>query len=180
MKRKLALILCVLWMGFIFYNSSNNGYVSELRSHTLLNDIKSKYNEIRGKDKKVSLNYNTVENEKVKKQNTTKVKKQVSREEKLNTILRKNAHAFEYLVLAIFVAAVLFSFNLKGKSPIIYIMFICLFYAVTDEFHQMFVPGRSSLVSDVLIDFLGSIIGIGLFYLFYYKIISRNRVRKRT
>lgn len=177
MKRKLALVLCILWMGFIFYNSSNDGYISELRSHALLNDIKGKYNEIRDKNRNVSTNYNTVKN--VQKQKVTKVKKQVNREEKLNLILRKNAHAFEYLVLSIFVAAVLFSFNFKGKSSIIYIMFICLFYAVTDEFHQMFVPGRSSLVSDVLIDFLGSIIGIGLFYLFYYKIISCIRIRKR-
>ncbi|MCH5138771.1 VanZ family protein, partial [Clostridiaceae bacterium UIB06] len=36
--------------------------------------------------------------------------------------------------------------------------------------HQSFVPGRTSLVSDVLIDFSGSIIGIAMFYLFYYKL----------
>lgn len=57
---------------------------------------------------------------------------------------------------------------------IIYILFICLFYAVTDEFHQSFIPGRTSLVSDILVDFMGAMIGLGLFYLSYYKIYKRK------
>lgn len=99
------------------------------------------------------------------------------RDDKLNKILRKNAHVFEYLVLSIVVSTLLFSLNLKGKSAIIYIMFICLFYAVTDEFHQQFIPGRSALISDVLIDFGGSIIGILIFYLFYYTAYKKLKTK---
>lgn len=99
------------------------------------------------------------------------------RDDKFNKILRKNAHVFEYLVLSIVVTTLLFSLNLKGKSAIIYIMFICLFYAVTDEFHQQFIPGRSALVSDVLIDFGGSIIGILIFYLFYYTAYKKLKAK---
>lgn len=54
------------------------------------------------------------------------------------------------------------------------IIFICLLYAVTDEFHQSFVPGRTSLASDIIVDFAGASIGLGLFYLFYYKIYKRH------
>lgn len=184
MKKKIALMLCILWMGFIFYNSSNNGYVSELRSRALLNDIKGGYHKVfQAKEKMPSSINSTVKdtqkNEASKKQDSAKLKKKINREEKFNLILRKNAHAFEYLVLAMLVASALFSFNLKGKSSVIYVMFICLFYAITDEFHQMFVPGRTSLVSDVLIDFLGSIIGMGAFYLFYYKIKGNFKVYKK-
>jgi len=56
---------------------------------------------------------------------------------------------------------------------------ICLLYAVTDEFHQMFVSGINSLVSDVLTDFAGSLIGIGVFYLVYYKIYDRHKNKSK-
>ena len=56
-------------------------------------------------------------------------------------------------------------------------MFVCLFYAVTDEFHQSFVPGRGSLVSDVLVDFGGTLIGLTFFYIAYYKIYKKLKNR---
>jgi len=46
------------------------------------------------------------------------------------------------------------------------------------NFIQTFVPGRTSLVSDVLIDFTGSLIGMGLFYLAYYKIYAKRLIKK--
>lgn len=172
MKKVLLVILCILWMGFIFYNSSNIGEVSEERSHRVLNDIKNKYHQIK-KEEKIVVNNS---NEKPVGNNIVDNEYLNKREGNLNIILRKNAHAFEYLVLAMIVTAVLFSFNIKGKSALNYIMFVCLFYAVTDEFHQVFVPGRTSLVSDVLIDFAGSLIGMSIYYLFYYKFFRRNQV----
>lgn len=173
MRKALSVVLCILWIGFIFYNSSNNGEISEDRSHALLNSIKSQYHKLINNQQvsqKSQVNdKNLKESSNAAKEKAAKVASS-KREEKFNKILRKNAHAFEYLILAIVVSALLFSFNMKGKPALIYIMFICLFYAVTDEFHQIFVPGRSSLVSDVLIDFLGSLIGIFIFYLLYYKV----------
>jgi VanZ family protein len=38
-------------------------------------------------------------------------------------------------------------------------------YAASDEFHQVFVPGRTALVTDVLIDTSGGLIGLTLLYL---------------
>lgn len=37
---------------------------------------------------------------------------------------------------------------------------ICLLYAISDEIHQIFVPGRSGEVRDVCIDFAGSALAI--------------------
>lgn len=38
---------------------------------------------------------------------------------------------------------------------------IYIIYAVSDEFHQLFVPGRGAQLKDVLIDCAGAAIGIG-------------------
>jgi VanZ family protein len=38
-------------------------------------------------------------------------------------------------------------------------------YAASDEFHQIFVPNRTALVSDVLIDTSGGVAGLLLLWL---------------
>ncbi|MDF2506028.1 MAG: hypothetical protein K0R06_3523 [Clostridium sp.] len=95
-------------------------------------------------------------------------------------LIRKNAHAFEYCVLAIVISTILFQFKVKGRGAIIYIMFICLIYAVLDEFHQIYVPGRTSSVRDVLIDFSGALIGMIFYYFVYYKFINKKVVDERV
>lgn len=167
-------------MGFIFYNSSNNGDVSNKRSFNVLNCLtQSKQKENGTSDKQAKLTQPKIS---IKSKIKQVFEIPNNKQQRLNLIVRKNAHAFEYCVLAILVSIVLSIFNLKGKNSIIYIMFICLFYAVTDEFHQAFVPGRSSLVSDVLIDFCGSLIGMLLYMLFrnlFYKIKIKGTVSRR-
>lgn len=39
---------------------------------------------------------------------------------------------------------------------------ICMLYAASDEFHQWFVPGRSSEIMDVGIDTMGALLGTSL------------------
>lgn len=154
--KKIAIVLVILWMGVIFYNSSRTGIDSNTVSYKITNTIRTEKNALENKGHEVSA-------KKYSKLPTTK------KDEKINLFIRKNAHAFEYFVLAIFTANCLFVFfGLKGKRAVVYIAFICLLYAVTDEFHQMFVPGRTSLVSDVCIDFCGSILGMIIYYFFYY------------
>ncbi len=41
-------------------------------------------------------------------------------------------------------------------------LLVCIFYAVSDEFHQLFVPGRRGSAVDVLIDSAGASAGIFL------------------
>ncbi|AGX45179.1 VanZ family protein [Clostridium saccharobutylicum] len=157
--KKIVILLCIFWIGFIFYMSSNNGEISHEQSTKVVDLIENKA---------ASQNSNVTTNT-----NKNTVQTQQLKDNKLDHIVRKNAHAFMYMVLAILVSGMFFRFNKKGKGIIIYILFICLFYAVTDEFHQSFVPGRTSLVSDILVDFGGALIGLTLFYLMYYKIYPR-------
>ena len=70
MKKKLSIILCILWMGFIFYNSSQPGYKSNERSVKVLNVIKQFKNdtlniikELISDDKRSSLNKHIIYNE---------------------------------------------------------------------------------------------------------------------
>jgi VanZ family protein len=42
---------------------------------------------------------------------------------------------------------------------------ILFLYAATDELHQVYVPGRTALVSDVIVDTSGGLIGLTLLWL---------------
>jgi VanZ family protein len=39
-------------------------------------------------------------------------------------------------------------------------LWVAVFYAATDEFHQTFVPSREGCVRDVMIDSTGAIVGL--------------------
>lgn len=83
-------------------------------------------------------------------------------------VLKKSAHMIEYGILYfLFFRAVNDSVvNLSGsvqnpqasavKKAIPFIF--CLFYAISDEYHQSFVPGRHAKVMDIGFDFLGMVI----------------------
>jgi hypothetical protein len=45
-------------------------------------------------------------------------------------------------------------------NPLTWTLVICILYGASDEFHQTFVPGRSGLVTDVMIDTAGALIMI--------------------
>ena len=84
--------------------------------------------------------------------------------ELIHTPIRKVGHLTEYALLGIAVSfPLLLKHGLKGKRRFITGLLICTLYAATDEIHQLFVPGRSGMVTDVLIDALGAGLGILLF-----------------
>ena len=77
---------------------------------------------------------------------------------KCQFIVRKTAHFTVYATLGILTyMAVRIS---KFKFSYLISSVICLAYAVSDEIHQYFVPGRSCELRDVFIDFSGSVLGI--------------------
>lgn len=154
MKKIVSLILCLFWMGLIFYNSSQTGEESNLFSNKVLNRIKSEMNGTAYDNNSNALNEFSLDS----------VKSDFGITDG-NSFVRKNAHAFEYLVLAILLAITLKQFGITNKNAIIYILFGVLFYAVTDEYHQIYVPGRSSSVRDVIIDFIGGFFGTIIFLL---------------
>ena len=75
---------------------------------------------------------------------------------KYDFILRKIAHAVEYFILTFLLyRAFKGSFNMNIFQLFIYPATLSFFYAVSDEFHQSFVPGRSAAIRDVIIDTIG-------------------------
>lgn len=77
------------------------------------------------------------------------------------TIVRKSAHFIEYFILGFLTVK---SLGYYSKKNIILISLIfCIVYALTDEIHQIFVPGRAFMLMDVFIDSVGAITAIILF-----------------
>lgn len=91
----------------------------------------------------------------------------------------KNLLAILYHIIAYFFLTLFLGFALikgKHKSLFIIVILFSIFYGITDEIHQYFVPGRSASISDVGLDTLG-ILFSSLFYLVsieYRKKVSRN------
>ena len=79
----------------------------------------------------------------------------------LQFVVRKSAHFIGYMILGILVFIFICQFEDINKKFIIS-WIICIIYAASDEIHQLFVPGRSGQVRDVLIDSAGSFLGIFL------------------
>ncbi len=76
-------------------------------------------------------------------------------------IIRKLAHFTEYLILGTLVIN-MFTKNNAKKTYLLSIL-LCIIYAISDEIHQIFVPGRACQIKDILIDSVGSITGVYLF-----------------
>ena len=91
--------------------------------------------------------------------------------ELLSLIIRKIAHFTEYFILGLLVYNMIYNYNKKIHISII----ICILYAISDEIHQLFVPGRSCQFIDILIDSTASILGIYLLYLLYKYILSKKK-----
>jgi VanZ family protein len=86
----------------------------------------------------------------------------------LNVFFRKSAHIIVFGVLAILIYQ-----SLKRSSYSYLIALLLTFlYAIFDEWHQSFVPERTSAFKDVLFDTFGACIALLLLY-----IISRGKTR---
>jgi VanZ family protein len=70
-------------------------------------------------------------------------------------ILRKGAHIFEFGILFFLLLRVFDSQNFSPKKALLWAFVLAILYAMSDEFHQLFVSGRVGALSDVVIDFLG-------------------------
>lgn len=160
MKKFFSIMLCILWMMFIYYNSSQDGTSSNGFTYKITDKLITISEQIQIENSnniKVYSSPNKVVSSLINKDRVY-----------LNKILRKFAHVMEFLILSILLCNAFFTFGIKGRNPIIYVLFITLFYAVLDEYHQIYVIGRGSSVKDVLIDFIGGIIGMLIYYIQYY------------
>ncbi len=94
--------------------------------------------------------------------------------ESMQFVVRKGAHMSEYAALAVIVC-LYFSYELITKKRMALQAFgVTAGYAVTDELHQLFVPGRAGRLSDVCIDSLGGGVGI-IFFLFVFRLYNKRK-----
>lgn len=133
MRKKICMLLAIMWMGVIFYMSNQPAEISSIHSGNTINII-SKLPLLGN-----VMNYLT----------------------SINIgefIVRKSAHMFSYCFLAILLFMSVYEDNIK-KTTIIAFLGTFL-YACSDEFHQLFISGRSGEFKDVIIDLTGGTIGI--------------------
>ena len=84
-------------------------------------------------------------------------------------LVRKAGHLTEYAILASLAARAFRSSSLQFlrvhwfKLSLV----LAMLYALTDEFHQSFVPSRTASVHDSLIDSAGALIGLSLIWWYH-------------
>ncbi len=92
-------------------------------------------------------------------------------------LVRKMAHFTIYTALGISVFSMfkLLIEKIKPIHTIIISTLFCLMYAISDEIHQMFVPGRSCQISDIILDTSGALTGVIVTFLII-KILRRRKI----
>ena len=70
-----------------------------------------------------------------------------------DTLVKKTSHFLAYGVLAFLALRV----TETEKRPFLLAMLLAVLYAISDEFHQTYIPGRHGSPIDVIIDSLGAL-----------------------
>ena len=78
-------------------------------------------------------------------------------------LVKKGGHMLGYALLAL---SLIRGFGGKQKKLGWIVIGLVVIYACSDEFHQLFVAGRTSRVTDVLIDTAGGAVGLILWQVF--------------
>ena len=164
MARKIVfvvlLILCVLWVSFIFSNSLKDATASDSQSA----GVTEKVNEVAqavGIDREIT-----------------------------HSEVRSMAHFSEFAILALLVSAtVSVGIYPYFKEKLLYSMLIssaslplCLILAIIDELLQKLSEGRASQLTDVLLDTLGALCGALLFavaYIVFYSIKEKFKEKQK-
>jgi VanZ family protein len=137
LRRVIPWLLVVVWMAFIFHLSHQPATVS----YNLSTEVAETIVEVA---------------EKVAPQAVFDL-------ERINHMVRKNAHFLAYLALGILVMNGLRSGEIVGYRAIAIALVICALYAASDEVHQLLVPGRSGQISDAILDSTGAAVGIWVY-----------------
>jgi VanZ family protein len=131
LRRSFFLVTWLIWMGIIFYFSTKTWGGAETQSS--LDQILTLY--------------------------IPSVRELLSISElgHLNFAIRKLAHFTEYAILTLlgywgWSKSLVYS----PQQSLRIALTVSILFAISDEFHQLFVPGRTSLYTDVLIDCLGA------------------------
>lgn len=90
---------------------------------------------------------------------------------------RKAAHFSEYALGGILFISLFSTFEWSERRKITISILLGIWYAITDEVHQLMVPARNGSIFDVYIDSLGFTTGI-FFMLLFMKIVTIIKNRK--
>ena len=69
--------------------------------------------------------------------------------------IRKSAHFLSYFAMGLFCILAYNTYELSLRNKFLFSAATCVAFAISDEIHQLFVPGRSGEIRDVLIDTAG-------------------------
>ena len=93
--------------------------------------------------------------------------------------IRKIAHFSVYAFVGIWEMLFLNTFDIKDEKKLLLGALIGTTYAITDELHQRFIPGRSAQIIDVVIDSEGNLLGV-LGVLLIVMLIKRNKEKRKN
>ena len=94
---------------------------------------------------------------------------------KAEPYIRKLAHFSIYAFAGMWEILLLNTFEIKDEMKILGGTLIGLLYAISDEIHQGFTPGRSPQVMDVIIDTEGNLFGILIVLLIIMVLINKRK-----
>lgn len=142
--RIVLILLAAVWMGFIFYMSSQNADASNEASGWAVRLVEKVFYPF----------WESLPEEEY-----------ALRLGMLTHLVRKIAHFTEYLILGVLLSMVFATFRFQWKYRFLLAFFIGALYALSDEFHQSFIDGRAMEAFDVMIDsagvFLGALSALG-------------------
>ena len=149
-KKSKYIILTIIWMGFIFCMSNQPANISKELSQNIENLLN----------------------------NTPIIGNLLS--DILNSpnsqfIVRKSAHIILFCLLSILCFVVIYELKRNVKISTLASFSITFIYACMDEIHQLFIPGRSGKINDVLIDSIGVIMGLIFINLIF---MLNNKIKK--
>lgn len=93
-------------------------------------------------------------------------------------IIRKLAHFSIYTILGLLMMSLMSTYDLKQNKRICISFGVGVLYAISDEIHQYFVPGRAARIIDVLIDSAGICVGVSIVVVIL-KIVKRILKNKK-
>ncbi len=144
--RVFSVICLVGWMGLIFYFSHQTAEQSSAISGSLITLLAERF-------------YPNFE--------ALSILEQQNIISSLQGIVRSIAHFCIYGGLGFFAYLTFISYTaLKYKARIFWMLETCLLYAVSDEFHQTFIDGRSMQIIDLTVDFAGALTAVIICCLF--------------
>ena len=140
MQLLITLLLIIIWCLVIFTFSNMPGKESQGKSKGLT-------------EKLVNTIFKNI-NKEVKEENMNQIV------DTLNGILRKCMHASEYFVLGVLIYHCCKILQIENWTRVVIPIVLSFIYACSDEFHQLFIDGRSCRFTDVLIDTVGATVGV--------------------